>query len=146
MLSAPGRRVPPLWRLVLVRLRIKIDGGTISGCKFLCESCQHSTVMRGESNKELAVRCHVADGPPFPVAFRVVKCGSYEAIDSTDLRRMKHQAGWLHTNAYGGVHLLTFAQFENYAYREQLDEADKAAATSAAPATAETAAPDEAKP
>jgi hypothetical protein len=131
---------------VSVRLRIKVDGGTISGDSFLCESCQHSTVMRGASIKEMLVRCCAHDGPPFSVAFRVLKCNSYEAIDSTDLKRMKHQAGWLHTNAYGGVHLLTFAQYEDYNYRQALNDADKAAASPAAPATAETPAPDEAKP
>jgi hypothetical protein len=106
-----------------VHIRINVKGGTLAD-KFLCESCQYATIMRGPSMKETAVRCSATEGPAFTVPFRVVQCNGYRETDSTDLRRMKDQAYYVHSNAYGGVYLLTRGQFDDYDYQNKLAEAD----------------------
>ena len=106
-----------------VNIRIDVKGGTLAD-KFLCESCQFATVMRGGSMKEVQVRCSSLDGPAFPVPFRIVQCNRYAEKDSTDLRRMKDQAYYVYRNSYGGVHILTRAQYDDYDYQGTLDRAD----------------------
>ena len=106
-----------------VSIRINVQGGTL-GDKFLCESCQHATVMRGGSMKQISVRCSAEEGFPVTVPFRVVQCNRYQETDTTNLRRMKHEAYYIHKTSHGGVHVVTFAQFEDYDFLRSLEKSD----------------------
>ncbi len=106
-----------------VPIRINVNGGTLPD-KFLCESCEHACVMRGGSIKQVQIRCSAFDGPSFIVPFRVVQCRRYSETDSTDLRRMKNEAYYVHKTAHGGCHMVTRAQYDDYDYMQKLEERD----------------------
>ena len=80
--------------------------------------------MRGPSMKEVQVRCSAFDGPSFIVPFRVVQCRRYAETDSTHVRRMKQEAYYIHKTAHGGLHIVPFAQYDDYNFMQSLEEKD----------------------
>jgi hypothetical protein len=60
-------------------MRIKIHGGTpINGGDNLCESCNHSRIIRGRRVDEELIVCEASAASPARVTFKVTSCTDYQ--------------------------------------------------------------------
>jgi hypothetical protein len=59
-------------------MRIKVQNGTVSNCESsLCNTCRHSTIIRGRSLDEEIVQCQAVAMRVTQVTFKVTFCSAY---------------------------------------------------------------------
>lgn len=59
-------------------MHIKVRGGTVQhGDPSLCNTCCHSTIIRGETLDQRIVECHASVTRGRVIPFRVTSCSSY---------------------------------------------------------------------
>ena len=75
-------------------MRVKVyNGSAPNGERNLCDTCRHSTVIRGRSLDEEIVRCHAAM-QPLTVRFKVTTCSTYLATATPSYGQLLRQA-WI---------------------------------------------------
>ena len=60
-------------------MELKVYGGTVShGGSSLCNTCRHSTIIRGRSLEEEIVECHASVMRSLRIPFKVTSCTTYD--------------------------------------------------------------------
>ena len=60
-------------------MHLKIYGGTVShGDASLCNTCRHSTIIRGRSLEEEIVECRATMMQTLRIPFKVTSCSTYD--------------------------------------------------------------------
>jgi hypothetical protein len=76
-------------------MRIKVYNGSVANDEnALCETCRHSTIIRGRTLDEEIVRCDAATMTPLVVTFRVTSCSAYSNDREPSYMEFLHQA-WI---------------------------------------------------
>ncbi|HSL20125.1 MAG TPA: hypothetical protein VK886_01225 [Vicinamibacterales bacterium] len=59
-------------------MRVKVHNGTASGSEAsLCQTCRHSTIIRGRTLDEEIVHCQISPMSTTRVTFKVTSCSGY---------------------------------------------------------------------
>ena len=80
------------------KIRLKVQEGTRSNGKRLCDTCTSGVVMRGSAESEEMIYCHEM-GEPVPL--RVVECNRYIDRSLPTLSAMREIAWILRTEKNG---------------------------------------------
>lgn len=76
-------------------MRTKVHGGTVShGDSSLCNTCAHSTIIRGRSLDEEIVECHASIMHGRMIPFKVTSCSSYSDSRLPSYGELIHNA-WI---------------------------------------------------
>jgi hypothetical protein len=59
-------------------MHVKVRNGTVSGGESsLCNTCRHSTIIRGSTLDEEIVQCHATPMTTTRIRFKVTSCSAY---------------------------------------------------------------------
>ena len=76
-------------------MRIKVYNGSVAnGDGNLCDTCRHSTIIRGRTLDEEIVRCDAAAMTTLVVTFKVTSCSAYSDDREPSYMDFLHQA-WI---------------------------------------------------
>ena len=104
-------------------MRIKVRGGTVDhGQRSLCETCRHSTTIRGARLDDEIVECNQLSFRNQRIPFPVTSCSGYSDRRQPSLREME-EAAWIlrsdpHRNEVGFVRSSRLKDEERYVLEE----------------------------
>ena len=78
-------------------MKTKVHGGTVAhGSGSLCNTCSHSTIIRGRTLDEEIVECHASVMRARDIPFKVTSCSSYSDSRLPSYSDLVHMA-WILT-------------------------------------------------
>ena len=84
-------------------MKIKVDKGTpLHAARSLCETCSHSTIVKGEKLDEEVVVCHQIGMNGQRITFKVTECNSWEQKHRVRVSEMAKIAWIINTDTKVG--------------------------------------------